>query len=40
MVSIKSRRVDTNNQEPPWLMDAHNACPQMYGRLAANAIKR
>lgn len=40
MVSIKSRHVDTNNQEPPWLMDARNACPQMYGRLAANAIKR
>lgn len=39
MVSIKSRHVDTNNQEPPWLMDARNACPQMYGRLAANAIK-
>jgi hypothetical protein len=40
MVSIKSRRVDTNNQEPSWLMDVHNACPHMYGRLAANAIKR
>ena len=40
MVSIKSRRVDTNNLEPAWLMDEQNACPQMYGRLAANAIKR
>ena len=39
MVSIKSRRVDTNNQEPSWLIDVHNTCPHMYGRLAANAIK-
>jgi len=40
MVSIKSRHVESNNQEPTWLMDMQNACPQMYGRLAANAIKR
>ena len=39
MVSIKSRHVESNNQEPTWLMDMQNSCPQMYGRLAANAIK-
>lgn len=40
MVAIKSRSVDTGNQEPTWLVDYAVACPQMYGRLAASAIKR
>lgn len=40
MVSIKSRSVDSGNQEPSWLINHQNTCPQMYGRLAASAIKR
>ena len=39
MVSIKSRSVDSGNQEPSWLINHQNTCPQMYGRLAASAIK-
>ena len=40
MVSIKSRSVESGNQEPSWLINHQNTCPQMYGRLAASAIKR
>lgn len=38
-VSIKSRHVESGSQDPPWLLDVKVACPQMYGRLAAAAIK-
>lgn len=40
MVSIKSRHVDSGNQEPTWLLDMQSSCPSMYGKLAAAAIKR
>ena len=40
MVSIKSRHVESGTHEPTWLLDIQSSCPQMYGRLAANAIKR
>jgi hypothetical protein len=40
MVAIKSRHVESSSQEPTWLVDVQSACPQMYGRLAAAAIKR
>lgn len=40
MVTIKSRHVESSSQEPTWLVDVQSACPQMYGRLAAAAIKR
>lgn len=39
MVSIKSRHVGSGNQEPTWLLDMQNACPVMFGKLAAAAIK-
>ncbi len=40
MVAIKSRHVGSGNQDPTWLLDMQNACPVMFGKLAAMAIKR
>ena len=39
MVSIKSRHVGSGNQEPTWLLDMQNACPVMFGKLVAAAIR-
>ena len=40
MVSIKSRTYESGSHEPTWLIDVQSTCPQVYGRLAASAIKR
>jgi hypothetical protein len=40
IASVKSKTVDTGAHEPAWLINMSAPCGQMYGRLAATAIKR
>lgn len=40
IASVKSKTVDTGTHEPAWLISMSAPCGQMYGRLAATAIKR